>query len=111
MKKSFLFTLVVLTATLLVTQQSTVEARHHSRSTSVHVGVGTAYASRNMYIVRQAPRPIMVTPIYAPVPYYYAPYGAPVYAYPSPVYVEEVYVQRPPSIGLAGLSFSWNFFR
>lgn len=120
MKKTFLFSLLTLTAFLMFAHVPTAEARGH-RSTRVQVNVGNCYSCRDAYVMRSMrPAPMVYAqpmayaqPIaYAqPVMVQPAPYYAPVYAY-QPVVMEEVYVAPAPrTVGLGGLSFSWNFFR
>lgn len=114
MKKTLFCSFVALTAAVLLFQSAPVEARcHHHRGSHVQVGVGLglgatvgapAYVARRY--VQPIPQQVYVAPAY--------PYYAPVYVYPAPAYVEEVYVAPPcrrVGLGLAGLSFSWNFFR
>lgn len=114
MKKTFLYSLLVLTAVMLFADIPSAEARGHRRSnTNVQVNVGNCYDCNDAYVVRRyaRPAPVYVQPVYVQ-PAYYAPAYAPAYAYAPPAYMEEVYVapvRRPFALG--GLSFSWNFFR
>lgn len=108
MKKTFFYSLLLLTAVMLFAQIPSAEARGHRR-TNVQLNIGTGcYGCRDAYVVRRYAPPVYAQPVFVqPAPYY-----APVYAYPAPVpVVEEVYVARPRPVALGGLSFSWNFFR
>lgn len=112
MNKVFFCSLLALSAFLLVSQATTVEARCHHRSSHVQVGVGlgAAVVAPGPYVARRYVRP-MPQQVYVAAP---GPYYNPVYIYQAPVYVEEVYVAPPCrqiGLGLGGLSFSWNFFR
>lgn len=111
MKKFCFSVLATLTFTLVFALHSSAEARH-CRSSSVHVGVGSGYVARSVPVVRRAPAPVVMAPVYVPAaPYYYAPYGTPMYVCQPQPYVEEVYVARPAPLSFGGLSFSWNFFK
>lgn len=110
-KKSFLFVVTGLMATLFIAQSSTAEARHCCHNPRVQVNVGTCVSAPRAYVIQRYPRQIAYAPVVAPA----VPCTAPIYTNPvyvvAPGYVEEVVVvpQRPLSFG--GLSFSWNFFR
>jgi hypothetical protein len=122
MKKTFFYSIFVLVGALSMAYTSSVEARHHHRSTHIQVGIDGGAYNHDSYMVRQytAPAPVIVQPA---VQYYAQPgvvytsipptqvitYQTPMMAYPAPMYVEQVYVSRP-RIN-TGLSFSWNFFR
>lgn len=121
MKKTFIFSLLAITALLTFASPSIAEARHHRNysRTNVEVNVG-GYAApcRETRIVRQYIRPAPAV-VYVPQTTYYAPaytstVFTPAYVAPAPaqVYVEDVYVApRCRPLSFSGLSFSWNFFR
>lgn len=112
MKKTIFYTIFTLTALLLFSQSTPLEARphrHHHRSTHVQVGLGAGFSARDTYVARRYVRPA-VQPVYM-VP---TTYPTPVYVYTAPVYVEEVYLAPAPAyrpLTFGGLSFSWNFFK
>ena len=110
MKKNIFYPLLALTALVMITCSSPVEAGR----THVQVNVGNRFPQREVYVVQT---PVIAAPVYIQQPGFYDQYGRyypPVYvAAQRPVqYVEQVYVApvcRPPAFG--GLSFSWNLFR